>query len=227
MFDTAIVRQKYSKIAGIYDLTMPFFKLLGLTTDAWRKKAVRALDLRPGSTVLDLACGTGLNFPFLQEAVGPTGKIIGVDLTPEMLAEAQKRIERHGWNNVELIAADVTQDELWQEPALSLPKGVDGILSTFAMQVIPDHDTVIEKCAQALHSGGRLVILDATSTSGVLRFLNPLAELAMKSFAVSYVGFRRKPWEEMRQHLADVQVTETRFFNYLASGTKEGGTYGN
>jgi demethylmenaquinone methyltransferase/2-methoxy-6-polyprenyl-1,4-benzoquinol methylase len=102
MFDTEVVRQKYSKAAGIYDLTMPCFKVWGVN-DTWRRKAVRALHLRPGSTVLDLACGTGLNFPFLQEAVGPKGKIIGLDLTAAMLAEARNRIKWHGWDKVELI----------------------------------------------------------------------------------------------------------------------------
>ena len=53
----------------------------------------RALGLRPGDTVVDIACGTGLNFPLLEEAIGPDGRIVGVDLTDAMLAQAQRRIE--------------------------------------------------------------------------------------------------------------------------------------
>jgi demethylmenaquinone methyltransferase/2-methoxy-6-polyprenyl-1,4-benzoquinol methylase len=220
MFDTAVVRQRYSKMAGVYEMYATFGKLFGVATDAWRRKAVRALHLQPGNTVLDVGCGTGLNFPVLQEAVGPKGRIVGVDLTPAMLAKAQSKIERHGWHNIELIAADVTQDEV--------PIGMDGILSAYAMQLIPDHDMVIEKCVQALRSGGRLVILDSKPTSGVLRFLNPLGILLARPLAVSHEGIRRRPWEDMRRYLTDVQVAEHRFgFDYIATGMKEGSTHGN
>ncbi len=214
MFDTEVVKQKYTEGARIYDWTFPLWTLFGFH-EGWGQKALRALNLRPGSTVLELGCGTGLNFPFLQEAVGPTGKIIGLDLTPAMLAEAQKKIERHGWHNVELIEADATRDEL--------PQGVDGILAAGLLQVIPDHDTLIRKCAGALRSGGRLVVVDGTAVSGVLGFfLNPLLVRLSKSFGVSHESLRRKPWEVMRQYLTDVQVTRSRLFPYLASGTKVG-----
>ncbi len=213
MFDAQVIRQQYSKKARVYDSTIHLWKLCGLY-DAWRSKAVRALDLRLGSTVLELGCGTGLNFPFLQEALGSGGKIIGVDLSPEMLAQAQRRIERHGWNNVELIEANVSRFEM--------PKGVDGILSTYAMSVVPDHDAVIKRCVQVLPSGGRLVLLDVKLTSGVPVFLTPLWMLLTKPFTGSHKASHRKPWKEMRKCLTDVQVRESRLgFVYLVSGTKE------
>lgn len=58
--------------------------------------AVRALKLQPGDTVLELACGTGINFSLFQQYIGPTGQIIGVDLTDAMLDQAQKRVARQG-----------------------------------------------------------------------------------------------------------------------------------
>lgn len=213
MFDTQVVRQQYSKRAGMYDLTMPFWKLWGLS-DARRKRAVQALDLRSGSTVLEMGCGTGLNFPFLQEAVGPTGKLIGVDLTPEMLAKAHRRIDLYGWSNVELIEADVSR--------FQPPQGVDGILSTYAMSVIPDHDTVIKRCAQALFDGGRLVVLDVKLIDRVPIFLTPLWMLLAKPYAGRCKADQRKPCKEMCEYLVDVQVQESRLgFVYLVSGTKK------
>jgi demethylmenaquinone methyltransferase/2-methoxy-6-polyprenyl-1,4-benzoquinol methylase len=218
MFDAQVIRQQYSRKAGVYDSTIHLWKLWGLY-DTWRRRAVRALDLRPGRTVLELGCGTGLNFPFLQEAVGQKGKIIGVDLTPEMLAQAQRRIERHGWDNVELIEADVSQFEP--------PKGVDGIVSTYAMSVIPEHDMVIKRCTQALPSGGRLVILDVKVTSGAPVFLTPLWMLLTKPFADNHKASHQEPWKEMRKYLTDMQVRESRLgFVYLVSGTKGDGRRG-
>lgn len=214
MFDTQSVREVYSKRAARYDLSANLYSLIGVRINAYRKEAIRALNLQPGSTVLDLGCGTGLNFPFLQDAVGPHGKIIGVDLTPAMLAEAEARTQKHRWSNVELIQADVSRFEM--------PQGVDGVLSTFALSLMPAYEEIIRKSAQALTSGGRLVILDLKLTSGALSFLNPLGVLITKPFAGSYEAGQRKPWEEMPKHLTDVQLREYYFgFIYVASGTKD------
>ncbi len=55
--------------------------------------AVDALRLRGGETVVEIGCGTGLNSPFLQRAIGPQGKIVGLDLTDKMLDQARERIQ--------------------------------------------------------------------------------------------------------------------------------------
>ena len=68
--------------------------------DAFRREAVKRLDLKRGDLVVDIGCGTGLNFPWLQEAVGPQGRIIGVDLTDAMLEQARRRIAEAGWKTI-------------------------------------------------------------------------------------------------------------------------------
>lgn len=68
-----------------------------------RKEAVRSLKLKKGDTVLYLACGTGLNFPYLRVAVGSKGVIIGLDYSSEMLEAAKVKFEKEGWQNIELI----------------------------------------------------------------------------------------------------------------------------
>jgi ubiquinone/menaquinone biosynthesis C-methylase UbiE len=50
-----------------------------------------------GSVVLDVGCGTGLNFVGLEKAIGPRGRLIGIDLSSDMLARAHERVQRHGW----------------------------------------------------------------------------------------------------------------------------------
>ena len=79
-----------------------------------RAEAVAALQATPGSVVLDLACGTGQNFPLLELTVDD-GLIIGVDNSVGMLNRARARIADEGWTNVRLVESNVldfTADEL-------------------------------------------------------------------------------------------------------------------
>lgn len=99
----------YRGLARRYDLTSKLYWLIGFAMRIFRKAVVDALALRAGDTVVELGCGTGLTFPLLQRAVGPRGKIIGVDMTDAMLARAREKLSRYGWSNVELIESDVLQ----------------------------------------------------------------------------------------------------------------------
>src|ERR1700759_3121048 len=94
--------ETYRKKAKHYDITSRLYPAPGYPQRAQRLRAVRALGLRPGASVVDIACGTGLNFPLIEEAIGPEGRIVGVDLTDAMLAQAQGRIETNGWRNINL-----------------------------------------------------------------------------------------------------------------------------
>src|ERR1700744_4783332 len=85
--------ETYRRKAKHYDVTSRLYPAPGYPQRSQRLRAVRALDLRPGATVVDVACGTGLNFPLLEAAIGPAGRIVGVDLTDAMLAQAQDRVE--------------------------------------------------------------------------------------------------------------------------------------
>jgi len=100
------VTRAYRKRSSRYDRTVSLFNLFGpfgFNIPVWRCEAVRALDLQRGDTVVDIGCGTGLNFPLLQEAIGPEGRIIGVDLSDAMLAQAHRRAVENDWQNVELV----------------------------------------------------------------------------------------------------------------------------
>lgn len=99
----------YRGLARTYDLSSNLYRMIGFRMGAFRKACVGALALRAGDNVVELGCGTGLNFPLLHQAVGPKGSIVGVDMTDAMLVKAQERVRRHGWSNVELIQADAAQ----------------------------------------------------------------------------------------------------------------------
>jgi demethylmenaquinone methyltransferase/2-methoxy-6-polyprenyl-1,4-benzoquinol methylase len=150
----ALNRQKiqdlYRKRAERYNLTANLYYLIGLREWHYRQRAVDALQLKKGDVVVELGCGTGLNFPLLQRIIGPEGRIIGVDLTDRMLEQANKRVSRHGWNNVELVLADAA--------SFAFPTGVNGILSTFALTLMTGYDRIIRTGRDSLAPGGRLAI---------------------------------------------------------------------
>jgi SAM-dependent methyltransferase len=70
-----------------------------------RQKAVELLNLREGNRVLDVGCGPGGSFPYLVRAVGQSGQVVGVEISPEISINARRRIEKNGWRNVEVIEA--------------------------------------------------------------------------------------------------------------------------
>lgn len=128
--------------------------------------AAAYMQLEGGDEVVEIGCGTGLNFGLLQQAIGSQGKIIGVDLADRMLARARKRVVREGWHNVNLVQADgATYD---------FPTGADGIIPTFGPTFIPEFDRVIQRRLAALSPGGRWVVANFKLPEGWTAFLTPL-----------------------------------------------------
>ncbi len=215
MLTTDEIRARYARIAGTYDDLVKLFPAFGFRLGHYRREAVAALQLSPGATVVELGCGTGLNFPYLQRAVGAAGQIIGVDLTPEMLAQARRRVERHGWSNVQLVHSDVGR--------YAFPTGVRGVLSTFAITLSADYDGAIRAAARAL-DGGRLAILDLKLPEAWPHWLVALAARLNRPFGVTLDLAERHPWEVMERELRPVDFREHYFGAlYLAVGEARGG----
>lgn len=206
------VEALYRRRARSYDWTANLYYLIGYREWAYRRRAVSALRLSPGDTVVEMCCGTGLNFPLLQAAVGPQGHILGVDLTDAMLDEARRRVERNRWRNVDLVQSDAG--------AFEFPEGVAGILSTYALTMVPEYDRVIERGAAALRPGGRWAVLDLTVPAALSR-LSGLYLLLTRPFGASLEAARRRPGESLRRHLGHVE-RENLFlgFSYLTCAEK-------
>ena len=207
----------YRKKAKHYDVTSRLYPAPGYPQRGQRRRAVEALDLRPGHTVVDMACGTGLNFQLLEQAIGADGRIVGVDLTDAMLAQARRRIETNGWSNVTLVQADAAEFEF--------PAGVDAIVSTYALSQVPECGEVIAHGAAALSPGGRWVVLDLKVPDRAPRRLAQLGVAAVRPFASIEEWIARRPWEAIRtameDELADVTWTELCFGTaFLASGSR-------
>lgn len=204
----------YRKRASRYDRSTRLYRLIGFGEWTYRQRAVRHLGLRPGDTVVEIGCGTGLNFPLLQDAVGDAGRVVGVDMTDAMLAEARERVVSEGWSNVELIRSDAA--------AYAFPDAVDGILSTFALTLIPEYDSVIHAGSRALREGGRWVVADLKLPAGGSQLvLLPLLLPLFRPFGVTLDLERRRPWESLRRHLTRSGMEEHYFgFVYVAWAEK-------
>jgi demethylmenaquinone methyltransferase/2-methoxy-6-polyprenyl-1,4-benzoquinol methylase len=208
--------ETYRKKAKHYDLTSRLYPAPGYPQRAQRLRAIRALGLRAGDSVVDVACGTGLNFPMIRDAIGPDGRIIGVDLTDAMLAQAQDRIAANGWSNISLVQADVAEFEF--------PAEVDAILSTYALSQVPECAQVIAHGAAALTAGGRWVVLDLKVPAKTPRWLAQLGTAMLRPFAAIDEWTMRRPWEAIRvamhDELADSSWTELFFGTaFLAAGS--------
>jgi ubiquinone/menaquinone biosynthesis C-methylase UbiE len=138
----------YTRWAGVYDLFASAAPGIG----AVRRRAVDALGLAPGDTVVEMGCGTGANFPHLRDAVGPEGSVIGVDLAGGALDRARSRIDRGGWENVGLVCGDATR------PAL---RRADALLATFVVGMFDDPGGVVDRWCDLLGPGGRITLLNA------------------------------------------------------------------
>ena len=209
--------ETYRRKAKHFDITSRFYPVPGYPQRAQRLRAVQALGLRPGDGVVDIACGTGLNFPLLERVIGPDGWIVGVDLTDAMLARAQDRIEKNGWSNINVVQADAID--------FDFPAALDAILCTYALSQVPECAEVISHGARALSVGGRWVVLDLKVPDNTPQWLAQLGTAVVRSFASIDEWIMRRPWEAIRaamqEELADVSWTELFFGTaFLAAGSR-------
>jgi arsenite methyltransferase len=109
--------------------------------------------IEPGSVVLDLGCGAGTDLLIAAQMTGPTGRVIGVDMTPTMLERARQSATEMGLRNVEMHESLIE--------ALPLDEAsVDVVISNGVIDLVPDKDAVFDEIDRVLRPGGRLQVAD-------------------------------------------------------------------
>ena len=111
------------------------------------------LGLREGETVLDLGSGAGIDCFIAAKRVGPGGRVIGVDMTPEMIARARRNAAAGGYSNVEFRLGEI-------EHLPVADSTVDAIISNCVINLVPDKRQVFADALRVLKSGGRLSVSD-------------------------------------------------------------------
>ncbi|MFB3894417.1 MAG: class I SAM-dependent methyltransferase [Phycisphaerae bacterium] len=174
------IRKFYARQAPLYDLTRRLFLFS-------RKAAVDALELKEADRVLDIGCGTGLNFPFILRKV-KADNVVGIDSSPEMLAMARRKYR------LKLVDADAANYRFGEQ--------FDKIISSYAISIMDDWEKVLANASGCLRPGGIFVILDFS------RWTRARAAYRVFKWWLNRHGVdpERDPAPVLRRYFQDVQT---------------------
>jgi arsenite methyltransferase len=126
--------------------------------------------LRAGETVLDLGSGAGFDCFLAAQRVGPGGRIIGVDMTPEMIAKARANAAKGGYANVEFRQGDIEALPVENE-------SVDAVISNCVLNLVPDKARAFGEIFRVLKPGGRMMVSDIVLNRELPAMVKQIAEL--------------------------------------------------
>jgi ubiquinone/menaquinone biosynthesis C-methylase UbiE len=204
--DTELIKTKFARVASYYDVvTRAMFSGI-------RARAIARLALQPGERVLDLGCGTGLSFALIEQAIGPEGRLVGVELSPAMLAKAREKIARRGWENITLLEANAEQAEL-------APESLDAVLSFYTHDILSSRRAV-ERVVRALRPGGRFVASGSRlAGDGRGRLIDPITRAYAGTAITRPLTVR--PWQQLEDVLGPLSIEEHLLgSSYIAYGVK-------
>lgn len=176
------VQRFYRLHSRIYDQTRWLF-LHG------RRRAVAALELGPDKRILEVGCGTGLNFPLIAPRLAAgRGMLVGSDYSAAMLRRARLRVAAARWPHVHLVCQDACR------AAFGHP--FDAILFSYSLSMIADWRAALAQAHQNLRPGGRIVVLDFGTFDG----WGPLRTPILTWLGLHHVEASR-PWVAHLRHL--------------------------
>jgi arsenite methyltransferase len=184
-------------------------------------QAIASLQL--GEVVLDLGSGAGFDVFLASKQVGETGKVYGVDMTPEMISRARQNAHKHGYENVEFRLGEIEHLPIRND-------SIDVIISNCVINLSPDKQQVFNEAFRVLKQGGRLAISDVVMTSELptelKSDLNSLAGCVSGASTIDEVmvflqrsGFRSivvEPKDDSREFIKD-WVPGANVDNYIQS----------
>jgi ubiquinone/menaquinone biosynthesis C-methylase UbiE len=170
-----------------------------------RRRAVAALQVGRGARVLEVAAGTGRNFSYIEDVIGPEGTLVALDYSGEMLDAAKALAARRGWHNIEFVQGDASRLEVGAAP-------FDAVLCVLGFSAMPGHLVALRRCRDVLRARGVLSVCDARPFSGLLSMLNPL----LRAIYVPTTG-----WHPDRDVARDME----QVFGNVATETFNAGTF--
>jgi SAM-dependent methyltransferase len=197
---------QYARRAARYDLEL-------LPFEPCRVRAIAALDLRAGDTVVDVGCGTGLSFPGLEQGVRSRGRIVGIEPSPDMLLRARERVAAHRWRNVHLIAAGAAEARLRGQG--------DAALFFFTHDVLRD-EHALDHVLGHLRPGAHVV---AAGLQWAPPWMGPANAFVLGAalYSTTTLEGLRKPWDRLAPRLAALRVETVGWGGiYIASGRLAG-----
>jgi phosphatidylethanolamine/phosphatidyl-N-methylethanolamine N-methyltransferase len=167
--DEGTVRKAYARWEPVYDM------VFGELPAPGRRQAIETINRRNGR-VLEVGVGTGISLPQYRREL----RITGIDLSPEMLAKARERVERHGLDNVEALlemdAANMTIEDA----------SFDVVVAMYVLTAVPDPAAVMRECERVCRPGGEVLVLNHFSDGqGVIGFIEKVS-----APAASLIGWR-------------------------------------
>lgn len=174
-----------------------------------REDAVAFLGLRDGDVVVDVSAGTGLSFPLVMERIGPTGHLIAIELSPDMMALARQRVDAGGWRNVTLIESAVE--------TAGIPLAFDAALFHFTHDVLQSPAALARVFAHA-KPGARVAVAGAKFVSWSFAPLNIWIMIRTRRYLTTYAGLRQ-PWCYLTRYVPDLRIRNRLLgTGYLAHG---------
>jgi ubiquinone/menaquinone biosynthesis C-methylase UbiE len=207
--DRRNAQERYRRLARVYDV----WTAAGAP---YRQRTVERLAPAPGEVILEVGCGTGLNFAALEKGIGPEGRLIGLDLCPEMLDRAGARVAAEGWRNVELVQAAAEDAEL--------PVMVDAVVLCGVHDVMRSADA-LANVLRHVRPGGRIVAGGAKWTPWWRpgsAALNVSTWAMNREYVTSLEGFHR-PWSRLAELVPGLQVEEIYFGGGYIAWARQGG----
>lgn len=188
-------------------------------------QAIAALQV--GETVIDLGSGAGFDSFLAAKAVGDTGSVIGVDMTPDMISKARSNTEQSTFKNVEFRLGEI-------EHLPIADNSIDVILSNCVINLSPEKQQVFNDAFRVLKSGGRLAISDVVATtelpsamqqdmellSGCMSGAALIDDLENMLHQAGFIDIQIKPKDESKQFIRQ-WAPGTKIEDYVVSATIE------